>query len=542
MAVLAAIDIGTNSIHLVLVEIDEATGSTHQFRKEREMVRLGAGEALRKRRIGRKAFARGVEAIVRFAGTAREAGAEEILAVATSAVREATNGREFVDRVRAVSGVDVRIISGAEEARLIQLGVSRGYPLHERVACIVDIGGGSTELIVADAERPRLLRSVRLGSLRLYEEFLAGSDPVDPNDYRRLQRHIERTLRPVVRTLRDYGFDLLMATSGTALGLAGADAAAAGLPAGRVNGYELTATRLRALQRSLLRMTVAQRRRVPGMNARRADIIVAGAAVIIGIMQMLERESMIVCDRGLREGLVVSFLEERLERASLAGDTHAMRAEAVHEFAERFGAGGEHGRTVAALALELFDQLQGVHGLGVAEREILYAAAMLHDVGRYLAASSHHKHSAYLIRNADLRGWTAGELMLVSAVARYHRRSMPKERHIEFAPLSPEARDRVAKLAGILRVADGLDARKLGIVAAVRAKAAAGVLNVEAEAAHEIDPELEAARAKSDLLAASLGMPVAVHAVGSDRCADRRAVVGTSRKAPSPERVEAPAE
>ncbi|HVA38861.1 MAG TPA: Ppx/GppA phosphatase family protein [Candidatus Dormibacteraeota bacterium] len=526
MAVLAAIDIGTNSIHLILVDVDESTGSAHQLRKEREMVRLGAGEALKKRRIGRKAFGRGVEAIARFAALARAAGADEIRAVATSAVREASNGREFVEAVRGASGIEVRIIDGAEEARLIQLGVARGYPLHGRVACIVDIGGGSTEVIVADADRPRFLRSVRLGSLRLYEEFLAGHDPIDPGDYRRLQRHVARTLRPLGRSLREYGFDVVIATSGTALGLAGADAAARGLAPGRVHGYELTASRLRGLQRSLLRMTIAQRRRVPGMNPRRADIIVAGAAVLLGVLELLGRSSLIVCDRALREGLVAEFVDQRLERATLSGDPHAVRAEAVHEFAVRFGAGGEHEHTVVSLALSLFDQTRTLHALGSADRELLYAAAMLHDVGRFLSLSSHHKHSAYLIRNADLRGWAPGELVLVSAVARYHRRSMPKERHPEFALLSPEARDRVAKLAGLLRVADALDARKLGVVTGVRADLRAGALAVDVEAAQEIGAEIEAARAKSDLLAAALGAPVTMRAVHVDRDADHRAVAG----------------
>ncbi|TAM58321.1 Ppx/GppA family phosphatase [bacterium] len=526
MAVLAAIDIGTNSIHLILVEVDESTGATRQLRKEREMVRLGAGEAMKHRRIGRKPFARGVEALSRFAAIARAAGADEIRAVATSAVREALNGREFVGAVREAAGIDVRIISGADEARLIQLGVARGYPLHGRLACIVDVGGGSTEIIIADAERPRYLRSVRLGSLRLYEEFLAAHDPVDPGDYRRLQRHIERSLRPLRKSLREYAYDVVIATSGTALGLAGADAAARGLPAGRVHGYELTAARLRELQRSLLRMSVAQRRHLPGMNPRRADIVVAGAAVLIAVLDLLGRAGLVVCDRALREGLVAEFVDERLERASQSGDPHAIRAEAVQEFAERFGAGGEHERTVLSLALSLFDQTRPLHQLGAADREVLYAAAMLHDVGCYLTQTSHHKHSAYLIRNADLRGWSPGELMVVSAVARYHRRSMPKERHPEFALLSPEARDRVAKLAGLLRVADALDVRELGVVTAVRARVREGILELEAEAAQEIDAELAAVRQKGDLLAAALGLPVSAGAVQVERDADRRAVAG----------------
>ena len=302
---LGAIDVGTNSIHLIVVELDPRFGTSRTILKAREMVRLGGGDALVKGHLSRKAVQRGVDAIVRFAGMAREAGAEEIRAVATSAVREAANRDEFIDAVRSASGVVVDVLSETEEARLIHLGVSRGFPLYDRTACIMDIGGGSTEFIVADAQAPFFLHSVRLGALRLYERFIR---PGESNGYNRMVRHVREVLAPLAAPLADYRFDTMIGTSGTLMGLAAIDAAESGFPTQRVHGYVLKLDRLKTLQRAMMRMTPAERRKIPGMNPRRADIIVSGNAVVIGAREMLGRDEIVGCERALREGSVVDFL------------------------------------------------------------------------------------------------------------------------------------------------------------------------------------------------------------------------------------------
>src|SRR5260370_3220672 len=270
-----AIDVGTNSIHLIVVELDSAFDTSRVVYKAREMVRLGSDDALESGRLSRKAMERGVDAIARFAEAAAARGAERIRAVATSAVRETENGEEFREMVEARTGLRLEILDGAEEARLIHLGVANGYPLYGRVACIIDIGGGSTEFVVADGERPYLVESVKLGSLRLYDAFMRGrADPLSAA--RKLDEHIGDLLAPVADSIRPYRLDLALGTSGTIMGLAALDAADRGLTLKRVHGYTLVRSRLDEPQRRTIGMSEAERRRMPRMNPPPARII--GAA------------------------------------------------------------------------------------------------------------------------------------------------------------------------------------------------------------------------------------------------------------------------
>ncbi len=269
-----AIDVGTNSIHLIVVEFDSTFDTTRVVYKDREMVRLGSDDAMERGQLSNKAMSRGIDAMTRFVQGARARGAERIRAVATSAVREAENGDAFRARVEAEAGIPLEILSAQEEARLIHLGVASGFPIYDRLACVIDIGGGSTEFIVADGERPYLLDSVKLGSLRLYDMFLRGKDP--KRGARDLNKHILATLAPLIDRVRRYRLDLMIGTSGTIMGLAALDAAAQGLTVNRMHGYTITRERLEELQRQMLQMTEGERRRMPGMNPRRSDIIVAG--------------------------------------------------------------------------------------------------------------------------------------------------------------------------------------------------------------------------------------------------------------------------
>jgi len=416
---LGAIDVGTNSIHLIVVEMDPRFGTSRTILKAREMVRLGGGDALARGHLSKKAVQRGVAAIAKFAEAARAAGASDIRAVATSAVREASNRDEFLAAVRATSGVSVEVLDDVEEARLIHLGVSRGFPLGGRVACIFDIGGGSTEFIVGDEDRPFFLHSVRLGSLRLFDEYLVDESALTLG-YRALDRFVRATLAPVAARLADYQFDALIGTSGTVLGLAALDAAEHGMPSQRAHGYVLRLDRLRALQAKMTKLTPAERRKMPGMNPRRSDIIVAGNSIVIAVMEMLGREELVVSERALREGLVVDYLERNIAVARKLGDERTRRFDEAHALARRFGGMGVHENHVAALALQLFDGLTDVHRFEPAERDVLFAAALVHDVGRAISSSAHHKHSAYIVRNAGLPGWRREEVDLIASIVRYH--------------------------------------------------------------------------------------------------------------------------
>jgi exopolyphosphatase / guanosine-5'-triphosphate,3'-diphosphate pyrophosphatase len=513
---LGAIDVGTNSIHLIVVELDPRFGTSRTILKAREMVRLGGQDALARGHLPKKAVQRGVEAIARFAQEARHAGAAEVRAVATSAVREANNREEFLAAVKAASGIDVEVLSDTEEARLIHLGVSRGYPLYDRVACIVDIGGGSTEFIVADAERTFFLHSVRLGSLRLYDEYLRDAEDV-PAAQRRLVRHIKSVLAPVARQLTDYRFQTMIGTSGTLLGLAALDAAASGNSEQRPHGYVLRLERLRGLERAMLAMAPAERRKMPGMNPRRSDIIVAGTAIVIAALELLHRDEIVVCERALREGVVVDYLERNIALARRLGDERMRRFDAAHELAKRFGSDAVHENHVAALALMLFDEFLELHHFEPADRDLLFAAALVHDVGRAVNASAHHKHSAYIVRNSGLGGWQSEEVELIATLVRYHRKSLPKATHTEWAGVDQATRRRIEGLGALLRLADGLDVRHLGVVTHARVSRFGESFHLHAHAQQDISPEISAARFKSDLFERAFGVPLEIVAAPRDR-------------------------
>lgn len=504
---LGAIDVGTNSIHLIVVEMDPRFGTSRTILKAREMVRLGGGDALARGHLSKKAVQRGVGAIAKFADAARAAGATDLRAVATSAVREASNREEFIAAVRATSGVDIEVLSDVEEARLIHLGVSRGYPLGGRVACIFDIGGGSTEFVVGDSERAYYLHSVRIGSLRLYDEFLRD-ETAGAIGYRALDKYVRATLVPVATQLADYRFDTLIGTSGTVLGLAALDAAQSGLPSQRAHGYVLKLDRLRALQKTMSRLTPAERKKLPGMNPRRSDIIVAGNAIVIAVMESLGRDELVVSERALREGIVVDYLERNIAVARRLGDERTRRFDAAHELARRFGESDVHENHVAALALQLFDGLADVHRLEPADRDALFAAALVHDVGRSIAASAHHKHGAYIVRNAGLTGWRPEEIELVAALVRYHRKAMPKATHPEFANATLAQRRKIEILGGMLRVADGLDRRHLAVVTSLALAVSPGAIHLTVDASQDVEPEIEGARYKADLFERALASVV----------------------------------
>lgn len=523
-----AIDVGTNSIHLLLVELDTRMGTSRTILKEREMVRLGAGDGLQRGLLDKKAFQRGVTVIAKLVQQARAAGATSIRVVATSAVREAANRDQFVAAVAQASGITVEILSDVDEARLIHLGVSRGFPLYDRIACVIDVGGGSTELIVGDGERPFSLHSVKLGSLRLYQELAGASEKLGPKKaYQALRERIHGVLQPVAEQLRSFHFDTMIGTSGTITGLAALDAAkSAGNgsrsgPQQRAHGYVLSLERLVALQEEMLALGPAARRKMPGMNPRRSDIIVAGNAIVIAAMEELQRQELTVCERALRDGIVAEYLEHFKHTAppemlSPPPSPEANRFEGVMELAKRFGSNGVHENKVATLAIELFDLLADLHGLETQDRDILFAAGMLHDVGLAIHSEAHHKHGAYIVRNARIEGWRTEEVELIALLVRYHRRALPKPTHVEWTACSEALKKKVLALAALLRIADGLDTRGLAVVEGVEIARSSEGIELRVRAQQDVRREVAAARFKSDLFARAFSIPLRVTALQWD--------------------------
>jgi exopolyphosphatase / guanosine-5'-triphosphate,3'-diphosphate pyrophosphatase len=509
---LAAVDIGTNSVHLVVARVDE--NRIDVLEREKEMVRLGSSAGDMKR-LTPAAISRGIEALARFRQVAEIHGAT-MRAVATSAVREAENRATFIDRAREV-GVDVEVISGFEEARLIHLGVLQAVPVFDRRVVVCDIGGGSTELVVGSQGEIVNARSLKLGSIRLTRRYFP-KDKLASGAVEACRHDVRTALAPAVREIERSGYDVAVGSSGTIEAVfrmvATRSAARDDTPVPRTfNNLTVTRDEIDGVIRRLVKAsTVKERARTPGLDPRRADIILAGALILEQFVHAIDAEALTFSDYALREGVLLDTW--RREHGGSLHHLSDLRRSSVVRLAEQMDEDPDHSAHVARLALDLFDATADRHGLGDDSREVLQAAALLANVGLFVSHSSHHKHSYYVIRNSEqLTGFTDREIELIAQVARYHRKSAPRKKHVEFQALAKDDQRRVRVLAGILRVAVGLDRNHGGRVAAVAAEVGeSGDLVVEVAPADDRDVSLElwAANGRSELLAEALGVPVDV--------------------------------
>jgi exopolyphosphatase/guanosine-5'-triphosphate,3'-diphosphate pyrophosphatase len=506
---LAAIDIGTNSVHLVVARF-VAAERFEVVAREKEMARLGSGAGDMKH-LSPAAMDRAVAALHRFRQVAEISGAP-VRAVATSAVREATNAHTFLERARREAGVEVEVISGVEEARLIHLGVLQALPVFDKRLLLVDIGGGSTEVLVGLRGETLAGRSLKLGAIRLTRRFFA-SNRLHPGAVDACRRHVRSELVAAARDVQAHGFDVAAGSSGTVGAVVEMARAATGDPRPRTfNGYEVTRDEIgQVVERLLAAPTVARRARIPGLDPRRADIILAGALVLEQVVEACGIGALTYSDYALREGVLLDA-RERHGGAS-RHHLHDLRRRSVLHLAELCDDDPGHSAQVARLALRLFDLTRGRHGLGDEARELLEAAALLANVGLFVSHAGHHKHSYYVIRNSEhLAGYTDREIELIALVARYHRKSAPKAKHAEFAALRPEDQAMVTVLAGLLRVAIGLDRNHDGRVVEVACDAGGDRLVVSAAGRDRADLSLEvySAAARKELLEAALGAEIAI--------------------------------
>jgi exopolyphosphatase / guanosine-5'-triphosphate,3'-diphosphate pyrophosphatase len=452
---LAAIDIGTNSVHMIVVQVRPDL-SFEVIDREKEMVRLGAG-GLDGRRLTDTAMQAALAALSKFRRLAESHRVDEILAAATSATREAENGGEFLAAIERDTGIRPRVISGTEEARLIHQAALYGVDVAGRPAVVIDIGGGSVEITLGSVQKPQLGRSFKLGVIRVTERFVK-SDPLSARDERKLVRHITQTVEPYASEIVSAGFDRVIGTSGTILSLG---QVAAQMVDGRapreLRNLRIAARHIHRLRKQVTDLTLQQRLRLPGLESRRADIVVGGAVLLDTLLRRLGAEDITLCDLALREGLILDFIHRNRKRIAQIDQYPDVRRRSIIELAERCRYSAEHAREVARLALALFDQTRGIHGLTDREREWLEYAALLHDVGVHISYEKHHRHSYYLIKNGDLRGFDPQEIEVMALVARYHRRAAPKKSHPELKALPSPVRRAVRALAACLRLAEGLD-------------------------------------------------------------------------------------
>ncbi len=471
---LAAIDIGTNSVHMVIVKIDPVLATFTITAREKDTVRLGERDP-KTGNLSLPAMERAIAALKRCRDLAQSSNVDYLIAVATSATREASNGAEFLERIKQEVGLKVDLISGQEEARRIYLGVLSGMDFNHQPHLIIDIGGGSTELILADRQEPRFLSSTKIGAVRLTRDFVQ-SDPISPTELASLRAYVRGMLERPVDELRHWiqlGERVcLVGTSGTIETLAVVTALQQQkeIP-NPLQGYELQRRDIRDWVKRLATLTYEQRLAIPGLSDKRAEIILAGAVILLEAMTMLNLERLVICERALREGVIVDWmLTHGLidNRLRFQGE---IRQRSVMKIAHKYQVDLLYGERVAQFSLAFFDQLQEIlHYWGDQEREWLWAAAILHNCGIYISHSSHHKHSYYLIRHGELLGFTEIELELIANLARYHRRSKPKKRHLDYMKLSEEYRLLIRQLSAILRLAVALDRRQIGAIQSFECK------------------------------------------------------------------------
>lgn len=472
--VLAAIDIGTNSIHMVVVKINAQLATFTILTREKDTVRLG-DRHLDTGNLTIEAMQRSFSALKRCRDLAISMKADHILAVATSATREAPNGKEFLAQIHSQLGITVDLVSGPEEARRIYLGVLSGMDFNNHPHIIIDIGGGSTELILADSEDARFLSSTKIGAVRLSQDFVK-TDPISRQDFTILQAYIKGMLERPIDELKSYlkpnEQPRLVGTSGTIETLATIQALAnLGIEPSPLQGYKINLKDLQEMLSRFSKMSYQERVAVPGMCDKRAEIIVAGAMILVEAMTMLRCDRLTICERALREGMIVDwmlqhgFIENRLQYQS------EIRTRSVMKIAHKYQVNLMYSQRVSDFAITIFDQIKGLlHNWGEPERELLWAAGILHNCGLYVSHAAHHKHSYYLIRNAELLGFTEIELEVIANIARYHRKSKPKKKHDSYSFLPQEERQKIKQLSAILRLAIALDRRQIGGIKEVSCK------------------------------------------------------------------------
>ena len=507
-SVIAAVDVGTNSVHMVVAEVDEAGFTV--LAAEKEVVRLGEGSKGLDH-LSMSAIDRGVSALRRMKQIADAHGAR-VRAVATSAVREADNRDEFIRAVRQATGVRVEIISGAEEARLIHLGVGRSLDIRRGSVLAVDIGGGSTEFSLSVNGKTRIAQSLKLGAVRMTDAFLEGGEVTEPA-MKRLRTKVRSTLAPLAHDIKRVGFDRVVVSSGTTETVARMVAAARGGPLPLTfNGFRFDDSELRDVVDLVSSCrTTRDRAGLDGLETKRADIIVAGAVILDEISDMLGVDAFEYSDFALREGVLIDTAQRW---GVMAEEPVDAAFDSVRRLAERCSVDVEHSEHVADLSARILRGVSRHYEVDLSLERLLRAAALLANTGNAVSYSRHHLHSYYIIRNADLVGFNDEEIEVIALAARYHRKSPPKESHEEFGRLAEQRRHDVELMAAVLRVATALDRSHDQCMREVSTSSRDGrlVLSVRHACRNQasVDLNISTAQARAEMLSDYLGEEVLI--------------------------------
>lgn len=486
---IAAIDIGTNSFHLVIVRIDDRKRFT-VLTKAKEVVRLGAGSNDMKY-ISDESMKRGVETLKRFYLICKSYNAE-IIAIATSATREALNRDIFLSKVFNETGIEINIVSGYEEARLIYLGVLQSLNIYNKKILLIDIGGGSTEFLIGEKGQVISAVSTKIGAVRLTHKFF-HEEKTDKVNLKNARQFVKGALSPVIRSIENVNYDMVIGSSGTIINI-GSIISSENLPADdyefNLNGFVIKKKQLFNAVETIYRAeTKNERISIPGLDPKRADIITAGAVILEQIFTDLKIDKMTLSGYALREGIIMNYVQQISDEYSTEHLKNVRFNSAVH-LGEQSNFDKEHAFKVMKISGRIFDFIKLKFGLTDDEREYLEVASLLHDIGYYISHTDHHKHSYYLIRHSEMLGFNFKEIEIIANIARYHRKSHPKLKHENFVKLDQQSQALVRKLSGILRIADALDRSHKSLVNDIEININQNVFEISLKSVNS-DPSLE---------------------------------------------------
>lgn len=447
----AIIDVGSNNIKLEVFEIDDK-GNFQLIYDEKVPARLGH-DVFVTRKLNPNNMDKALEGLKNISRILKSLHVDRTFALGTAALRE-TDSREFIKRARRETGIKIRVISGIEEARLVHNAVLAHTPFSGRTFFLNDIGGGSTEISVSNG-KILFVESLRLGTVRLKELFENKNG--DYESFSMMEKYIEKVLNPYLEEILKYKIDMGISTGGTARNLCEMVRANGGVKE-EENGIPLLYTRdLKNLIHELKKMSPKELLKVPGLDPSRADIIIPGGILLLTLLQTLRIDSSLVSSYGLRDGALIDYIYHKVNKKIYQERQNEYRKRGLEILSDKFNLDKKHAKQTSRLAVLLFELLKDVHQIPQKYEEILYGAALLHDIGRFIDYSNHHKHSQYLIQNSSILGFSDHEKLLMALIARYHRKGMPKNSHEEFQKLTPFEQNVVSKLAAILRLADSLD-------------------------------------------------------------------------------------
>jgi len=451
---IAAIDLGTNSFHAVLVDI-YPDGSFRTIDKLKEMVILA--EKGMDNHLSEDAMQRGLDALKRIKFLCDSQQVEEIIAFATSAIREARNGGDFIQRMQDEADIKARAIPGTMEAELIGYAVRHSIALDEEMVLMVDIGGGSVEFIIGNNEKFLYHKSLKLGVARMAAKFVK-TDPIVEEEIKALRKHYKKELGEIEEIIKKHNVKTIIGSSGTMENIGAMVASRNSLTANMsLNELTFSASDFKSLYKDFIELDRKERKKIGELDEKRIDIINPGMVLVKYLLKKFSIENIRISEAALRDGMILNFIKKERPRLDMVANFPDPRKRSIFELLRKCNWMEAHSTHVASMALQLFDEFKAELKLEEQDRELLEYASLLHDIGYYISYRKHHKHALYLIRHSDLRGFTEDEINIMANVARYHRRTHPKKRHFLYKKLEKPLRKKVKNLSGLLRLADGLD-------------------------------------------------------------------------------------